>query len=124
MTGRSAGQSRGTMSHFAGHAAEDAVARDYERRGHRLVARCWRGSRGELDLVFEDGEGLIVVEVKQAPDFERALAHLGPAQLARIHATAEEFAATQPHGPLTELRFDVALVDGTGQMQFHENFWA
>ena len=82
----------GKTSYLAGHSAEDAVARDYERRGHACLALRWRGTRGELDLVCSDGEGVIVVEVKQAPDFDRALAHLTPAQLARIHATAEEFA--------------------------------
>lgn len=114
----------GKTSYLAGHSAEEAVARDYERRGHALVALRWRGTRGELDLVLRDGAGLIVVEVKQAPDFDRALRHLTAAQLARIHATAEEFAATQPDGSLTEMRFDVALVDGTGRIEIRENFWA
>ena len=75
---------RGKMSYLGGMAAEDAVAAAYERRGHAVAARRWRGSRGELDLVLRDGDGLIVVEVKQARDFASALRHLTPAQLARI----------------------------------------
>lgn len=121
-------RARGKMSFLAGIAAEEAVAAAYTRRGHTVAARRWRGSRGELDLVLRDGRGdgagLIVVEVKQARDFARALSHVTPAQLARIHATAAEFAATGPKGALTELRFDVALVDGSGRIQIHENFWA
>jgi len=121
-------EARGKMSWLAGMAAEDAVAAHYARAGFPLVAQRWRGTRGELDLVLRDGPedtaGLIVVEVKQARDFARALSHITPAQLARIHATAAEFAATEPKGQLTELRLDVALVDGTGQIEIVQNFWA
>lgn len=121
-------RARGKMSYLAGMAAEDAVVADYARRGHPVAARRWRGTRGEIDLVLRtasgDGAGLIVVEVKQARDFARALAHVTPAQLARIHAAAAEFAASEPAGLLTDLRFDVALVDGMGRIEIHENFWA
>ena len=114
----------GKMSYHAGLAAEELVAADYARRGHDVVAQRWRGSRGELDLVVRDGDGFIIVEVKQARDFASALTHLTQAQLARIHATAAEFAAREPNGQLTELRLDVALVDGIGQVEIQENFWA
>jgi len=116
-------RARGKMSYLAGMAAEDAVAADYARRGYPVAAQRWRGTRGELDLVLRDGTGFIIVEVKQARDFARALAHVTPAQLARIHATAAEFAAGEPTGQLTDLRLDVALVDGIGRVEIHENFW-
>lgn len=112
------------MSYLAGHAAEDAVASHYVRRGHALVAQCWRGSRGELDLVLRDGEGLIVVEVKKARDFARAAARLSVAQLERIHGTVTEFVANEPRGQLTDVRFDLALVDATGQFEIRENVLA
>ncbi len=115
---------RGKMSWLAGLAAEDAVAADYARRGHRVAARRWRGSRGELDIVARDGDGLIVVEVKKGRDFASALGHLTRAQLGRIYGAASEFVANEPRGALTDLRFDVALVDGAGRMEIHENFWA
>lgn len=117
-------QARGKMSFLSGLAAEEAVAAHYARRGHPAAARRWRGARGELDLVCRNGAGLIVVEVKQARDMAAALAHLGPTQLARIHATAAEFAAHEPDGQLTEMRLDVALVDGAGRIEIVENFWA
>ena len=114
----------GKTSYLAGLAAEDAVAAEYARRGHAVAARRWRGSGGELDLVLRDGDGLIVVEVKQAPDFDRALGHLTHAQLARIYGAASEFVAGEPMGQLTDIRLDVALVDGAGRIRIHENFWA
>lgn len=97
---------------------------DYARRGHALAARRWRGSHGEIDLVLRNGDGLIVVEVKQARDFGRAAARITAAQLERIYGAVSEFVAGEPRGELTEVRLDVALVDGTGQLQILENYWA
>jgi len=39
----------------------------------------------------------------------------------RLYATGEEFLATQPDGRLTNVRFDVALVNGSGAVQILEN---
>lgn len=114
----------GKTSYLAGLAAEESVAAEYARRGHELAARRWRGSRGEIDLVLRDGDGLIVVEVKKARDFARAAARLSRAQLERIYGAVSEFLAGAPNGQLTEVRFDVALVDGVGRMEIIENFWA
>jgi len=114
----------GKVSFLSGMAAEDGVAAAYERRGLCVAARRWRGSRGELDLVLRDGAGLVVVEVKQARDFERAAQRLTRAQLARIEGAAREFVAAEPAGQMTELRFDLALVDGQGRIDIRENFWA
>jgi len=61
----------GKMSLLAGMAAEDAVAADYARRGHPVAARRWRGSRGELDIVARNGDGLIVVDHKLKRNFMR-----------------------------------------------------
>ena len=114
----------GKISYLAGLSAEEAVARIYARDGHAVAAQRWRGSRGELDLVLHDGDGLIVVEVKTSRDFGRALSRLTRAQLHRIYATAAEYADAEAQGSLTDMRFDVALVDGQGRLEIHENFWA
>jgi putative endonuclease len=114
----------GKTSYLAGLAAEDAVAADYARRGHPVAARRWRGSRGEIDLVLRDGDGLIIVEVKKARDFARAAARITAAQLERIYGAAAEFLAGEPRGQLTDMRLDVALVDGSGRLEIMENYWA
>lgn len=114
----------GKTSYLAGLAAEDAVEADYARRGHVLAARRWRGSRGEIDLVLRDGDRLIIVEVKKARDFARAAALITRAQLERIYGAVSEFVAGEPGGQLTDVRFDVALVDDTGRLQIMENYWA
>lgn len=117
----SARHHRGKAAFFAGAAAENGIAQDYERRGFTVARRRWRGAGGEIDLIVRDGSGLIFVEVKQAQNFERAARSLSARQMQRIYASAEEFLGTEPLGSLTNVRFDVALVDGQGQMQIIEN---
>ena len=111
----------GRRNYRAGLAAEDSVASDYEARGHKIAARRWRGSRAEIDLVARAGDGLVFIEVKKARDFTRAALRLTSAQMRRIYDAASEYLAREPRGQLTPVRFDVALVDASGQMQVIEN---
>jgi putative endonuclease len=121
LVGSSQRQRRGATSYHAGASAENAIAQDYERRGYPVVRRRWRGKAGEIDLIVKDGDGLIFVEVKQSRTFEQALTHLTARQIGRIRKAVEEFLGTQPMGSLTEVRFDLALVNGYGESQVIEN---
>lgn len=112
---------RGRTGYLSGLAAEDRVERDYARRGYPVIARRWRGQAGEVDLVLRDGDGLVFVEVKKSRSFARAAERLSERQIGRLVQAAEEFSGTQPKGSLTEVRFDVALVNGTGQLRVIEN---
>ncbi|MGR3374630.1 YraN family protein [Pseudooceanicola nanhaiensis] len=114
-------RSRGRMAHLGGAAAEDRVALEYERRGYALAARRWRGRSGEIDLVFRHGDAVIFVEVKAARDFDAALCSLGQRQIGRICRAAEEFVGGEPGGSLTEMRFDIGLVDARGDLRILEN---
>jgi len=112
---------RGSMSFHAGLAAEGRIAQDYERRGFPLERQRWRGKSGEIDLIVQDGEGFIFIEVKQSRSFDRAAQRVSAAQMRRIYNCAAEFLGTQPRGSLTDVRFDVALVNGCGETQIIEN---
>lgn len=112
---------RGKAAFHAGIAAEKSIAQDYERRGFAIAHTRWRGKSGEIDLVVRDGAALIFVEVKQSRSFTRAAASLSASQMQRIYASAEEYLGQEPNGSLTEVRFDVALVDGSGATQIIEN---
>ncbi len=118
MTARS---HQGRRNFLSGLAAEESVARAYQARGHRIAARRWRGSGGEIDLVLRDSNGLVFVEVKKARDFARAAERVTRSQMRRIFRAASEFLAGEPRGQDTPARFDVALVDGTGRLQVIEN---
>ena len=112
---------KGKTAFYAGCAAEERVAIDYQRRGYRLAHQRWRGAGGEVDLILRDGDGLIFVEVKQSGSLSRAASMLSQRQMQRIYTAAEEFLATEPFGSLTEVRFDVALMDRQGEVQIIEN---
>lgn len=112
---------RGRLSFHSGVAAENRIAQDYERRGFAVARRRWRGKGGEIDLIIRDGNGLIFVEVKHSRCLQRAAESLSARQMQRIYTSAEEFLGTEPNGSLTDVRFDVALVDGQGDMQIIEN---
>lgn len=112
---------RGRRNHLSGLAAEETVLRHFEAGGSVPAARRWRGQGGEIDLIFHEGEVIVFVEVKKGPSFEAALTRLSEAQMTRIHAAAAEYLGTMPHGQLSEVRFDLALVDRSGAVQVMEN---
>ena len=114
----------GARSYHAGFAAEDQVAQLYDRSGRAVCARRWRGSAGEIDLIARDGAGVIFIEVKQSKTHAMAAEHLTARQMARIYGAASEFLAGEPAGQLTDVRFDVALVDAVGRIEVLENAYA
>jgi len=109
------------MCYHAGLSAEQRIAQDYERRGFVVARRRWRGSAGEIDLITRDGDDLVFVEVKQSRSIAQAAERLNRRQMARIYASAEQFLAGEPKGQLTNVRFDVALVDHAGAFEIIEN---
>lgn len=115
---------RGARAYCAGSAAEDQVARLYDRSGRSVCARRWRGQSGEIDLIARDGAAVIFIEVKQSRTHAQAAEHLTPRQMARIYNAASEFLAGEPAGQMTEVRFDVALVDGQGRIEVLENAYS
>jgi putative endonuclease len=109
------------VAHLSGAAAEDRVAAELTRRGLAVVARRWRGASGEIDLICRQGPVTVFVEVKSAASFDAAAQSLLPRQIARIRAAACEYVASLPAGQDSEMRFDVALVDGVGRIEVLEN---
>jgi putative endonuclease len=47
-----------------GHAGEVAALAYLKEQGYRILARDWRSRLGQIDIVAEDGETLVVIEVK------------------------------------------------------------
>lgn len=107
----------GATSYHAGLAAEDGVARAYLDRGGLCAARRWRCAAGEIDLIIREGARVVFVEVKLAETLAEAAHRLGAPQIARIRMAASVFVAGEPAGQDTEMRFDLALVDGQGRIE-------
>jgi putative endonuclease len=100
------------------------VARAYARDGMPIFARRWRGQSGEIDIVARDGETVVFIEVKQSRTHDVAASHLSTWQMQRIWDAGSEFLAGEPRGSLTEVRIDLALVDGQGQIEILRNAFA
>lgn len=111
----------GLVGYHAGLAAEDIVAKNYLDRDHVIAARRWRGKAGEIDLITRDGDTVVFVEVKRSRNFATAAARLGRRQMERIVASAGEFLGGEPEGQLTDVRFDLAMVNGMGAVLVTEN---
>ncbi|MCU4654408.1 YraN family protein [Roseibacterium sp. SDUM158016] len=112
---------RGQRNYHAGVAAEEQVARFYERSGHRVRTRRWRGKAGEIDLVFEKAGEIVFVEVKASTTHARAAESLTARQVGRLLRSAEAYLGLLPAGSLTPMRFDVALVDRSGRLDIIPN---
>lgn len=102
------------MTH-AGAEAERRAASFLERQGLELVARNWRCRFGELDLVLREGETLVFVEVRRRArrDFGGAAESITAAKRQRLLRAARHYLARA--GGARPCRFDVVLIDGSGE---------
>lgn len=112
---------RGATGHARGLSAEEQVERHYLRVGAHCLARRWRGTGGEIDLILEMAGDVVFVEVKASRSHARAAERVSHRQAARLVRTAQEYLGTLPRGLLTPMRIDVALVDGQGRIEIVEN---
>jgi putative endonuclease len=94
-----------------GRAGEDAALQVYRRRGYRLVARNWRCSIGELDLVLERDGLLVFAEVKARSGLAFGGGYEAVTWIKRrkLRQLAEAFLTSRPSPP-AQIRFDVASV--------------
>lgn len=112
---------RGTRNDLAGRSAEDAIGRRYETMGASVQDRRWRSQAGEIDLIVRDGAQLVFVEVKKSRSHAAALARLSDCQMQRIYQAGACYLADTGADMDTDIRFDVALVDGTGAIEILQN---
>ena len=112
---------RGKTAYLSGLAAEESVLRLYCASGMEVLERRWRGSRAEIDLILKDGDMVVFVEVKKSRSFDAALLSFGPAQRHRITQAAAEYLGRAGLGQLTDIRFDLAMVNGIGAVDILEN---
>ncbi len=99
-----------------GTTGEDETLAEYRKRGYRLLARNWRCSLGELDLVLIRGGLIVFCEVKT----RRGSSLGGPYEAVtwkkqrKLRQLAEVFLGTTRLEP-SAVRFDVASVTVTEQ---------
>jgi putative endonuclease len=102
----------------AGRTAEAVAALLLRLKGYRILARRFRGLRGEVDLIVRRGGLLVFVEVKRRGTLDEAALSVTDRQRARIAGAAEEYLARHPHLATGGVRFDAVLV-ASGRMPRH-----
>ena len=90
-------------------------------KGHTILARNWRHSRHEVDLISRDGAFVVFTEVKtrSTAAFGKPDEFLSEAQKKRLIAAANAF--LEQHNLMDEARFDVVSVtlSDSGPRLFH-----
>jgi putative endonuclease len=93
-----------------GRRAEFLCALLLRLKGYRILARHWKCSSGEIDIVARRGRLLAFIEVKARDGIATAAESLGRKQQARIARAAAQFLAGRPDLAALDQRFDVILV--------------
>jgi putative endonuclease len=112
---------RGELAYYAGVAAETLTANHYQSLGNSVLHHRWRGVGGEIDLIVEEPNGYVFVEVKKAASFGEAACRLGADQMQRVCSAALEFVGNIVGRLDVNMRFDLALVNGHGEVEILEN---
>jgi putative endonuclease len=109
-----------------GSLGERAAADWYARRGYDVVERNWRCALGELDLVVERRDILVICEVKtrRGAAFGGGYAAVHARKQAKLRTLAEAYVLASHRRP-TAIRIDVASValraDGSAALEVFED---
>lgn len=93
-----------------GHRAERLAAWFLRLKGYRVIARRWRTSAGEIDLVVKRGRVLAFVEVKARSDISAGLEAVTPSARARIARAGAAWVSRYPAAGALDLRYDIVVV--------------
>ena len=93
-----------------GRRAEAAAIVWLMAKGYRIIARRWRGSAGEIDIVARRGRLIAFVEVKARPDRAAGLEAITTEKRRRLARAAANWIAANPAYAGFDMRFDVILI--------------
>jgi putative endonuclease len=99
-----------------GRLGERAAKRQLKRQGMKFLTANFRSPRGEIDLVFRDGECLVFVEVKarSSEEWGRPAAAVKKERRGRLTRAALDYLRMLKNPPV-KIRFDIVevlLADG------------
>ncbi len=93
-----------------GISAESRAAAWLIAHGYRILARRWKSSLGEIDIIAARRYTLIFVEVKARASLDEAALSVTARQKQRIAAAAEIWLAANPMPAIRDTRVDAILV--------------
>jgi putative endonuclease len=108
---------RGRASQARGLRAEATVAHRLERDGWQILARRELTEAGEIDLIATREGMLVFIEIKLRDNLANAAHALSRRQRARLLLAAEIWLGDNPGHGSVGVRFDVIVVDQTGEMR-------
>lgn len=92
-------------------------------KGYRILARRYKTSVGEIDIVARRGNVLVFVEVKYRRRLDEALSSLTPSMKGRVVKAARHFIAAYPGYNGHAMRFDLIAVAGVFSFRHLDNAW-
>ena len=97
-----------------GREAEDAACNHLQQSGLTLLTRNYRSPWGEIDLVMQDGDGLVFVEVRYraSSDFGAPAETVDRGKQSRLRATAEHYRQQTRGASRNPCRFDIVAIVG------------
>jgi putative endonuclease len=107
---RSAPQPKRTAAFRLGISAESRAATYLMAKGYRILARRWKSSVGEIDIIARRGRVLVFAEVKARNRLDDAAECFTVRQQRRIAAAAAAWLAEHPEDAESDIRFDAVLV--------------
>ncbi len=94
-----------------GELGERAAEKQLKAQGLKFLTRNFRSERGEIDLVFRDGECLVFVEVKtrSSEEWTRPAAAVDARKRRLLSLTGLDY-LKRLHNPSVKFRFDIVEV--------------
>jgi putative endonuclease len=94
-----------------GELGERAAKKHLKRQGLKFLVANFRSPRGEIDLIFRDGDCLVFVEVKtrSSEEWERPAAAVDKERRGRLTRAALDYLRLLRNPPV-KLRFDIVEV--------------
>lgn len=100
--------------------AEDLALAHLQSAGLSLLERNVKMPGGELDLVMQDSEHLVIVEVRKRSDnrFGSALESVDARKQSRVIQATQMLLSKRPQLSQLPIRFDVVALDGSNRIHW------
>lgn len=110
-------------SYEIGMQAENAATFFLKQKGYIILHRRYKTPYGEIDLICQQDDAIIMVEVKHRKYKGDCLDLISNHQKKRIHDAALHFLASTPEFENKNIRFDVILSLPKEALTHIENVW-